>query len=146
MKRNLYIWMGALGLLSLIGFGALGYQLINGLGVTAMNNATSWGLYITMFMFFVGLSAGGLIVSSSATVFNIPAFKVVAKPATILSTVCIIVAGIFIMVDIGSPFRVLNLILHSQFKSPLMWDVCVITLYLMYQCSLSVFNDTERAE
>ena len=48
MKRNLYIWTGALGLLSLIGFGALGYQLINGLGVTAMNNATSWGLYITM--------------------------------------------------------------------------------------------------
>ena len=130
MKRNLYIWTGALGLLSLIGFGALGYQLVNGLGVTGMNNATSWGLYITMFMFFVGLSAGGLIVSSSATVFNIPSFKIVAKPATILSTVCITVAGIFIMVDIGSPFRVLNLILHSQFKSPLMWDVCVITLYL----------------
>jgi dimethyl sulfoxide reductase membrane subunit len=130
MKRNLYIWMGTLGALSLVGFGALGYQLVNGLGVTGMNNATSWGLYITMFMFFVGLSAGGLIVSSSATVFNIPSFKVVAKPATILSTVCIIIAGIFIMVDIGSPFRVLNLILHSQFKSPLMWDVVVITLYL----------------
>ncbi|MBB6446624.1 NrfD/PsrC family molybdoenzyme membrane anchor subunit [Bacillus benzoevorans] len=130
MRRNLSIWMGALGLLSLAGFGALGYQLVNGLGVTGMNNATSWGLYITMFMFFVGLSAGGLIVSSSATVFNIPSFKVVAKPATILSTVCIIVAGIFIMVDIGSPFRVLNLLLHSQFKSPLMWDVCVISLYL----------------
>ncbi|GHH99899.1 NrfD/PsrC family molybdoenzyme membrane anchor subunit [Neobacillus kokaensis] len=129
-KANIYCWMGALGLLSLMGFGALGYQLVNGLGVTGMNNAVSWGLYITMFMFFVGLSAGGLIVSSSATVFNIPAFKVVAKPATILSTVCIMVAGIFIMVDIGSPERVLNLILHSQFKSPLMWDVCVITLYL----------------
>ncbi len=130
MKRNLYIWMGTLGALSLVGFGALGYQLVNGLGVTGMNNATSWGLYITMFMFFVGLSAGGLIVSSSATVFNIPSFKVVAKPATILSTVCIIIAGIFIMVDIGSPFRVLNLLLHAQFKSPLMWDVVVITLYL----------------
>jgi len=130
MRRNLYIWMGTLSILSLIGFGALGYQLVNGLGVTGMNNAVSWGLYITMFMFFVGLSAGGLIVSSSATVFNIPSFKVVAKPATILSTVCIIVAGAFIMIDIGSPFRVLNLILHAQFKSPLMWDVVVITLYL----------------
>src|SRR4051794_12605072 len=130
MRRNLYIWMGTLSILSLIGFGALGYQLIHGLGVTGMNNAVSWGLYITMFMFFVGLSAGGLIVSSSATVFNIPAFKVVAKPATILSTVCIMVAGLFIMIDIGSPERVLNLLLHSQFKSPLMWDVCVITLYL----------------
>jgi molybdopterin-containing oxidoreductase family membrane subunit len=122
--------MGATGILSLAGFGALGYQLVNGLGVTGMNNATSWGLYITMFMFFVGLSAGGLIVSSSATVFNIPSFKVVAKPATILSTVCIIIAAAFIMVDLGSPFRFLNLLLHSQFKSPLMWDVVVVTLYL----------------
>lgn len=127
-KYNLSI--GALSILTLIGIAALGYQLVNGLGVTGMNNVVSWGLYITMFMFFVGLSAGGLIVSSSATVFNIPAFKVVAKPATILSTVCIIVAAAFIMVDLGSPFRILNLILHSQFKSPLMWDVVVITLYL----------------
>ena len=64
-KTNLYVWMGALGILSLMGFGALGYQLVHGLGVTGMNNAVSWGLYITMFMFFVGLSAGGLIVRAS---------------------------------------------------------------------------------
>ena len=34
------------------------------------------------------------------------------------------------MIDFGSPFRFLNLFLHGQFKSPLMWDVVVITLYL----------------
>lgn len=127
--------IGTLGILTLLGFGAIVYQLINGLGVTGMNNVVSWGLYITMFMFFVGLSAGGLIVSSSATVFNIPAFKVVAKPATILSTVCIILATAFIMVDLGSPFRVFNLILHGQFKSPLMWDVVAITIYLVINIS-----------
>src|SRR5699024_7794513 len=128
LKVNMTI--GALIILTLVGFGALAYQTIYGLGGTGMNNTVSWGLYITMFMFFVGLSAGGLIVSSSATVFNIPAFKVVAKPATILSTVCVILATAFIMVDLGSPFRVFNLILHGQFKSPLMWDVVVISLYL----------------
>ena len=26
-----------------------------GLGITGMNNSTSWGLYLTCFMFFVGL-------------------------------------------------------------------------------------------
>lgn len=124
------ISIGILIVLTLIGLGALVYQLIHGLGVTGMNNVVSWGLYIIMFMFFVGLSAGGLIVSSSATVFNIPSFKVVAKPATILSTVCVIIAATFIMVDLGSPFRMLNLLLHGQFKSPLMWDVVVISLYL----------------
>lgn len=118
------------GILTLIGFAAYGYQYVNGLGVTGMNNIVSWGTYIMLFMFFVGLSAGGLIVSSSATVFNIPSFKVVAKPATILSTVCVIVAGAFIMVDVGNPIRVYNFLLHGNLQSPLMWDFTVISLYL----------------
>ncbi|WP_018306530.1 NrfD/PsrC family molybdoenzyme membrane anchor subunit [Desulfitobacterium hafniense] len=130
-KGKYYTWIGALVVLILLGVGAWIYQLSNGLIVTGMRNVVSWGLYITSFMFFVGLSAGGLIVSSSATVFNIPSFKAVAKPAVILSTVCIILAGLFIIIDLGSPQRVLNLILYSQFKSPLMWDVIVITLYLL---------------
>ncbi|BAE85511.1 molybdopterin-containing oxidoreductase family membrane subunit [Desulfitobacterium sp. LBE] len=129
-KGNLTIGMVVLALLTLVGLGAWAFQLVNGLGVTGMNNVVSWGSYIAMFMLFVGLSAGGLIVSSSATVFNIPSFKVVAKPAVILSTVCIIIAGVFIIVDIGSPWRIYNLILHPQFRSPLMWDVVVISLYL----------------
>ena len=36
-------------------------QQMYGLGITGMNNSNSWGLYIMAFMFFVGLSAGGLI-------------------------------------------------------------------------------------
>ena len=80
---------GALGVLAAVGIGAWIYQLMNGLGVTGMNNGTSWGLYITMFMFFVGLSAGGLIVASSASVFHVADYKKGALPAVILSTVCI---------------------------------------------------------
>lgn len=124
-------WIAILGFLTLMGLGAWVYQLVNGLGVTAMNNVVSWGLYIIMFMFFVGLSAGGLIVSSSATVFDIPSYKVVAKPAIILSVVCITVAGVFILIDLGGVFRAFNLLIHPQFKSPLMWDVVVITTYMI---------------
>lgn len=130
-KAKFNLTIGILSVLTLIGFGAILYQVINGLGVTGMNNVVSWGTYIMLFMFFVGLSAGGLIVSSSATVFNIPSFKVVAKPATILSTVCVIVATVFILVDLGQPFRIFNLLIHGQFSSPLMWDVVVISLYLV---------------
>ncbi len=129
-RGNLQLSMAILGLLALIGLGAWIYQLANGLVVTGMRNVVSWGLYITSFMFFVGLSAGGLIVSSSATIFDIPAFKAVAKPAVILSTVCIILAGMFIIVDLGSPERILNLLIHPQIQSPLIWDVVVIAIYL----------------
>ncbi len=125
------LWLGSTVLLALLAVGAWIYQLANGLGVTGMNNVVSWGLYITFFMFFVGLSAGGLIVSSSATVFNIPAFKAIAKPGVILSTVSIILAALFIVVDVGSPARLYNLLLHPQLNSPLMWDVIVILIYLV---------------
>ena len=129
-RTNGNLYLGILALITLAGLGAWVYQLNNGLIVTGMRNVVSWGLYITSFMFFVGLSAGGLIVSAAASVFNITAFKAVAKPAVILSTVCIVLAGLFILVDLGSPGRILNLILYSQFQSPLIWDVIVIAIYL----------------
>ena len=63
--------MALLALLSVAGIAAWIYQLVCGLGVTGMSNITSWGMYIAMFMFFVGLSAGAMIVASAAHVFNV---------------------------------------------------------------------------
>lgn len=122
---------GILGVLTLAGVAAWIYQLMNGLGVTGMNNGTSWGLYITCFMFFVGLSAGGLIVASSASVFHVTEYKKVALPAVILSTVCICCAGMFILIDLGGIQRVWRILTGFNPLSPLCWDVCVITLYLI---------------
>ena len=73
---------GVLAALTVAGVAAWIYQLVNGLGVTGMSNSTSWGLYITCFMFFVGLSAGGLIVASSASVFHVAEYKKVAADET----------------------------------------------------------------
>jgi len=125
------LWVIVLAILSLAGLGAWLYQISTGLIVTGMRNVVSWGLYITSFMFLVGLSAGGLIVSSSASVFNVKEFKPVSKPAVLLSAVCIILAALFILVDLGQPMRILNLLIHPQFNSPLMWDVIVIAAYLI---------------
>ena len=111
-----------------VGVGCWVYQLIFGLTVTGMNNGTSWGLYITNFMFFVGLSAGGLIVASSASVFHITKFKAVALPAIILSTVCICAAGMFVLIDLGGIQRVWRIVTGPNPTSPLFWDICVITL------------------
>lgn len=117
--------------LMVIGFCAYVFQLTQGLCVTGMSNGVSWGLYITCFMFFVGLSAGGLIVASSAHVFHIEPFKRVAMPAVITSTVCICCAGAFILIDLGGIQRIWNMFVHLNFTSPLAWDMCVITTYLV---------------
>lgn len=130
LKRN-KILTGVLALLVLVGVGCWIYQLVLGLNVTGMSNGTSWGLYITCFMFFVGLSAGGLIVASSASVFHIAKFKQVALPAIILSTVCICAAGMFVLIDLGGIQRVWRILTGPNPTSPLVWDVCVITCYLV---------------
>ena len=123
--------LGILAAITAAGVGFWIYQLIHGLTVTGMSNANSWGVYIILFMFFVGLSAGGLIVASSAHVFNIEKFKKVALPAVITSTVCIVLAAMFVLIDLGGIQRILNLFIHPNFASPLMWDVVVISLYLI---------------
>jgi molybdopterin-containing oxidoreductase family membrane subunit len=129
--RAFGIALAVLAILVIGGCVAWGYQLKDGLGVTGMNNGVSWGLYITLFMFFVGLSAGGLIVASAASVFHVAAYKRVAVPAIILSTVCIVAAGLFICVDLGGVFRVYNMLIHPNFTSPLVWDEFVIGIYLL---------------
>ena len=123
--------LGVFGVLALIGVCCWVFQLMNGLAVTGMSNANSWGLYICTFMLFVGLSAGGLIVASSAHVFGIESFKSVAKPAVICSTACICVAGMLVLVDLGGIQRVWRMFTGPNFMSPLLWDMCIITIYLI---------------
>lgn len=136
----------ALVVLALVGIGCWIYQLAAGLGITGMSNANSWGLYIIMFMFFVGLSAGGLIVASSASVFHIERFKEVAMPAVILSTACICVAGMFVLIDVGGIQRVWWMLISPNFTSPLLWDMCVITLYLIINILYLVFMSSKKED
>ena len=117
--------------LTAVGVGFWIYQLVKGHQVTGMTNESYWGANIILFMFFVGLSAGGLIVASSAHVFNIERFKKVALPAVVVSTVSICLAAGFILVDLGSIQRIFQMIMTPNVISPLVWDMTVIALYLV---------------
>ena len=143
MKNPLVVATGAL---ALVGIGVYVYQLMFGLGITGMNNSTSWGLYLTCFMFFVGLSAGGLIVASSASIFGIKKYKAVALPAVICSLVCICCAGICVLVDLGGIQRVWRMFTGLNFMSPLAWDMIVITCYLVINMVYLYFMCSKKAD
>ena len=78
-------------------------QLSGGMVQTAMRNLDSWGLYITGFMFFVGLSAGGLIISSVPKALGIRGFGGISKVAVFSSIACTVVAIGLVVVDMGQP-------------------------------------------
>ena len=106
-------------------------QLSGGMVQTGMRNLDSWGLYITNFMFFVGLSAGGLIISSMPKAFGIEGFGNISKIAVWTAICCTVAAIAFVIVDMGNPARIWELFVYSNLSSPLMWDIIVLMVYLI---------------
>ena len=106
-------------------------QLSGGMIQTGMRNLDSWGLYITNFMFFVGLSAGGLIISSIPKAFGIEGFGDISKIAVWTAICCTVAAIGFVVVDLGGPARLWELFVYSNLSSPLMWDIIVLSVYLI---------------
>ncbi len=109
-------------------------QLSGGMVQTGMRNLNSWGLYITSFMFFVGLSAGGLIISSVPKAFGVAGFGGISKVAVMSSIACTVAAIGMVVVDLGQPMRLWELFVYSNLGSPLMWDILVLGTYLILSC------------
>jgi molybdopterin-containing oxidoreductase family membrane subunit len=116
---------------AVIGIGLWMFQLAGGMVNTNMRNLDAWGLYLILFMLFVGLSAGGLIISSAPKVFGIKGFGGISKIAIWVSICCTVLAVAFVVVDLGGPLRVWELVAYANMTSPLMWDIIVLTTYLI---------------
>lgn len=121
----------ATGILGALAIGLWGFQLVDGLSNTNMRNLDSWGLYITGFTFMVGLSAGGLIISSVPKAFGFEGYGGISKIAIWCSIVCTALAVVFVVIDLGQPLRVWEMIVFGNLSSPLLWDFVVIMIYLI---------------
>ncbi|MRX82793.1 NrfD/PsrC family molybdoenzyme membrane anchor subunit [Eggerthella guodeyinii] len=129
--KGLNIGIAVAAVVAAAGVALWGVQLSGGLVQTGMRNLDSWGLYITMFMFLVGLSAGGLIISSVPRAFGMKGFGGISKVAVWTSVCCTVLAIGFVVVDLGQPARLWELFAYSNLGSPLMWDIAVISIYLI---------------
>ncbi len=131
LNRPLVAWIGFLVVILLVGLIAWGYQMTYGLSVTALNNVVMWGQYILFFMFFVGLSAGGLIVASAGRLFGVTRFKPIVRLAVLEAMVAIMLAALFLLPDIGRPERIWHLFRYPNLTSPMVWDIAIVTIYFV---------------
>ena len=132
--KGLNAAIGVSAVIMVAGIVLWGVQLSGGMVQTGMRNLSSWGLYITSFMFFVGLSAGGLIISSVPKAFGIAGFGGISKVAVMSSIACTVAAIGMVVVDLGQPARLWELFAYSNLGSPLMWDIVVLGTYLILSC------------
>ena len=129
--KGINVGIGIAAVVTVAGLVLWGVQLSGGLVQTGMRNLDSWGLYITCFMFLVGLSAGGLIISSVPRAFGMKGFGGISKVAVWTSICCTVLAVAFVVIDLGQPLRLWELFAYSNLGSPLMWDIAVISIYLI---------------
>lgn len=125
------IWTATLILLCLIGAFAYYRQLRYGLSVTNMRDYVSWGIYISNFVFFVAISLVGSLVTAIFRLTNVKWSTPLTRIAEIIAVSAILFASLIIIVDMGRPERLLNLFIHGRIQSPILWDVIVISTYML---------------
>lgn len=124
-------WYFILIMFALVGFWGWIIQVRDGLGVTGMRDYVSWGMYIANFVFFVAVSLIGFLISSALHLLKIHWAKPISRVAEQVAIAAVALAGVIIVMDMGRPDRFLNIFLHGRFASPIIWDVTVVTTYLV---------------
>jgi molybdopterin-containing oxidoreductase family membrane subunit len=125
------IWTTILIALCILGVIAYIRQLQQGLVVTALRDYASWGIYISNFVFFVAISLVGSLITAIFRLTNVQWRTPLTRISEIIAVSAIVFASLAIIVDMGRPDRFYNLFLFARLQSPIMWDVIVITTYLV---------------
>ena len=116
-------------LLAIVAWGAYAYsvQLRDGLAVTAMRDHIVWGLYISNFVFFIGISHAGTLISAILRVTQAGWRTPITRMAEFITVVALSIGALFPLIDLARPDRVANIILFGRFQSPIVWDILAIT-------------------
>ncbi len=126
-----YIWLTFL--LMVIGYAFIVYvfQLVYGLQITNLSRNVSWGFYIAQFTYLVGVAASAVMLVLPAYFHHYTKFKRVIIFGEFLAVGAVVMCMLFIVVDMGQPQRVMNVVLNPTPNSVMFWDFVVLSTYLV---------------
>ena len=117
--------------ITVVSFVAYFLQLRSGMAVTGLNRPVYWGVYITNFVFFIGISHAGTLISAILRLCNAEWRRPITRAAEVITVMVLFFGVANVLFDLGRPDRALNVLTESNFTSPLLWDVSSITVYLL---------------
>jgi Ni/Fe-hydrogenase subunit HybB-like protein len=135
-----------LAFLSLGGVSALAYRLIYGLKVTALTSPIPWGLWVAIYIYFSGLSAGCFLLSTLIYVFGWRRYEKVGRLALLAALFALVGAMVFIWIDLGHPWRFWYVFTRWNPTSVLAWEILfyvfyafamLCALWLLMRCDLA---------
>ena len=134
-----WIVMAVLAVLALGGFlGGWLYQIRFGMGVAGIRKPVFWGIYITSFVFWIGISHSGTFVSAILRVFKVEWRRSITRAAELMTSTSLLVAVAFLGIHVGRTWRGYWIVpypnqrtLWPNFHSPFLWDEMAILSYFI---------------
>ncbi len=133
-------WVALAAAFSLVVLGIVFWarQVTIGMGVTYLNSPVYWGVYITDFVFWVGIGHAGTLISAILFLFRAKWRNTINRSAEAMTIFAVISAGLFPLIHVGrlwlAPYWMAPLPntnnLWVNFRSPLIWDIFAISTYL----------------
>jgi Ni/Fe-hydrogenase subunit HybB-like protein len=114
------------------------YQIVHGMGVSGLTHPVMWAIYITNFVFWVGIAHSGTLISAILYLFRVRWRAGVYRTAEAVTVFALFTAGLFPLIHLGRPWFFYWLLPYPQlgglwvnFRSPLVWDVFAVMTYMI---------------
>lgn len=138
MPSRFWMTVGFLAMVVATAGGAAGFMFVKGMGVTGLNRPIMWAFMITNFVFWVGISHAGVMLSAILRLAQAEWRRPATRAAEVLTVFSLINALIFPIIHTGRPWRTLYWEfpydfargIWPQVRSPLVWDPAAIVTYL----------------
>jgi molybdopterin-containing oxidoreductase family membrane subunit len=118
--------------------GAFVYQVTHGIGVWGLNRPVYWAFDITNFVFWIGISHAGTLISAILRVTGAEWRRPVTRCAEAITVFALMIGGLWPIIHLGRPWLFYWLApypnergLWPNFRSPLLWDFFAINTYLL---------------
>jgi len=132
-----YLGVAVLGSVVFAAVSTWFYQIYWGLGVTGDNWPVFWGFHETNFVFWIGISHAGTLISAILRIVNATWRRPVTRCAEAITAFALMIGALFPLIHLGRPWLAWWLIpypsergLWPNYRSPLVWDFFAINTYL----------------
>ncbi len=136
-SKRYTLTLALLSAIALWGLIAWGYQIHAGIGVAGIRRPVFWGFYLVDFVFWIGISHAGTLISAILRLTDADWRKPVTRAAEAITVFALMIGGMFPLIHLGRVWLFYWLfpypnsrLLWPNFRSPLMWDVTAISTYL----------------
>ena len=132
-----WLLVAILGSVVATGLATWFYQMYQGFGMTGIRNPIYWAFYITNFVFWIGISHAGTLISAILRLVNAGWRRPVTRCAEVITVFALMIGALFPIIHLGRPWLFFWLMpypserqIWPNFRSPLVWDFFAITTYL----------------